>query len=148
PDTVQSVTDKLLALDAGTRFSIAFPLKLSHVVSHDVVVENLRAQGFVRVNADGKALHLEELPKGLDLTKAKHLSVIVDRLVSESSGRSRITDAVSTAFREGDGDCLAILEAASGPRSPRSSLQSVLRFTERFECPDDGSRAQIGRAHV
>ena len=38
-------------LPAGTRFSVAFPLRLSDKVTHDVVVENLRAQGFVRVSA-------------------------------------------------------------------------------------------------
>src|ERR671932_281585 len=48
PDTVQSVTDTVLALPPGTRFSVAFPLQLSDEVTHDVVVENLRAQGFVR----------------------------------------------------------------------------------------------------
>src|SRR5256714_4819708 len=61
PDTVQSVTDTLLALPKGTRFSVAFPLRLSDAVTHAVVVENLRAQGFVRVHADGRTLHLDEL---------------------------------------------------------------------------------------
>ncbi|HEV3486162.1 MAG TPA: hypothetical protein VG106_12190, partial [Vicinamibacterales bacterium] len=49
PDTVQSVTDAILSLPAGARFSVAFPLKMSERVTTDVVVENLRAQGFVRV---------------------------------------------------------------------------------------------------
>src|SRR5881398_1201327 len=49
PDTVQSVTDKVLEQDAGTRFFVAAPLKLSDEVTHEVVIENLRAQGFVRV---------------------------------------------------------------------------------------------------
>src|SRR5499426_2058174 len=49
PDTVQSVVDSILALPDGTRFAVAFPLRLSSKVTHDVVVENLRAQGFLRV---------------------------------------------------------------------------------------------------
>src|SRR5207247_4428441 len=61
PDTVQSVTDVVLALPGGTRLSVAFPLRLSTAVTHEVVVENLRAQGFVRVSADGRILHLEDL---------------------------------------------------------------------------------------
>src|SRR6266481_5566975 len=59
PETIQSVTDAALALPAGTRFAVAFPLRLSELVTHDVVVENLRAQGFVRVQADGAPYHLE-----------------------------------------------------------------------------------------
>src|SRR5687768_11192176 len=47
PDTVQSVTDVVRTLPVGTRFSVAFPLKLSSEVTHDVVVENLQAQGFL-----------------------------------------------------------------------------------------------------
>jgi len=133
PDTVQSVTDAVMRLPAGTRFSVSFPLKLSDAVTHDVVVENLRAQGFVRVRADGKTLHLEDLKGGaIDLTRAKELFVIVDRLTADDAQRGRIADAVATAFREGDGDCAIVPEEARG---------SVLRFTERFECPDDGTRA-------
>src|SRR5687767_8437315 len=44
PDSVQSVTDVASALPPGTRYSVAFPLQLSSEVTHDVVVENLRAQ--------------------------------------------------------------------------------------------------------
>src|SRR6058998_1637270 len=58
PDTVQSVCDAVLALGEGTRFSVAFPLRLSEEVTHEVVVENLRAQGFVRVSVDGSIQHL------------------------------------------------------------------------------------------
>src|SRR5690349_13819480 len=61
PDTVQSATDVLLALPEGTRVMIAFPLRLSAKVTHAVVVENLRAQGFLRVQADGRLLQLDEL---------------------------------------------------------------------------------------
>ncbi len=143
PDTVQSVTDRLLSLPVSTRFAVAFPIRLSDAVTHAVVVENLLAQGFVRVQSGGTTLRLDEMPKGVDLTKAKHLYVIVDRLVADASARGRITDAVSTAFREGDGDCVALLEPGSdsGLRPSVSDLRSLLKFTERFECPDDGSRA-------
>src|SRR4030095_13119191 len=46
PDTVQSVVDKVMALPTGTRFAVALPLRLSSKVTHEVVMENLRAQGF------------------------------------------------------------------------------------------------------
>src|SRR5260221_9717674 len=64
PDTVQSVCDELLDLPPETRFSVAFPLRLSAAVTHDVVVENLRAQGFVRVSVDGIAKHIDDLAGG------------------------------------------------------------------------------------
>jgi excinuclease ABC subunit A len=53
PDTVQTVTDTVLAVPAGTRFYVTFPLAFSPEVTHEVLVENLRAQGFVRVSVVG-----------------------------------------------------------------------------------------------
>src|SRR5215210_5670838 len=71
PDTVQTVSDAVLALPAGARFHVAFPLQLSSEVTHAVVVENLRAQGFVRVSLDGKVMHLDDVEAaGVDITSA------------------------------------------------------------------------------
>src|SRR6185312_2701083 len=81
PDTVQSVVDAVLALPTGTRFAVSFPLRLSSKVTHDVVVENLRAQGFVRVSVDGRILHLDDVAaEKVDLTRTRELLVVVDRL--------------------------------------------------------------------
>jgi excinuclease ABC subunit A len=136
PDTVQSVTDTVLALPAGTRFYVTFPLVLSPEVTHEVVIENLRAQGFVRVAVDGVIRHLDELmTEAIDVTFAKELLVVVDRLAVGDDARGRLADAVGTAFREGDGDCVVILLSQAGEG------QRPLRFTERFECPNDGTRA-------
>src|SRR5690349_11963729 len=78
PDTVQSVTDVVLALAPGTRFHVAFPLKMSDEVTHDVVVDNLRAQGFLRVSLDGVVKHLDDLAvEAVDITFAKEVLVEV-----------------------------------------------------------------------
>jgi excinuclease ABC subunit A len=141
PDTVQSVTDTVLGLEAGARFYVAAPLKLSDEVTHEVVVENLRAQGFVRVSIDGVVRHLDELlVANVDVTFARELLVVVDRLVVGDDARSRLADAVATAFREGDGD--AVILFADPIRSPFDGASVTrLRFTERFECPNDGTTA-------
>ncbi|HEX8693317.1 MAG TPA: excinuclease ABC subunit UvrA [Longimicrobium sp.] len=127
PDTVQSATDAVLALPAGTRAMVCFPLPLSAKVTHALVVENLRALGFLRVLADGRELHLDELPDeaGLDLTKAGELLVVVDRVRVDPDDGARVADSLQTAFAEGEGE--AVVVPVGGPR---------LRFTERFRCPD------------
>src|SRR5947209_75081 len=61
PDTVQTVTDTILALASGMRFYVTYPLLRSAEVTHEVIVENLRAQGFVRVVVDGEVKHLDDL---------------------------------------------------------------------------------------
>ena len=46
------------ALPDETRILVTFPLKLSERVTHALVVENLRAMGFLRVLADGELVDL------------------------------------------------------------------------------------------
>src|SRR4051812_41446901 len=141
PDTVQSVTDKVLGVSEGARFYVTFPLRLSNKVTHPVVVENLRAQGFLRVAIDGIVMHLDELAESKrDITRSKELLVVVDRLVIGPDVAGRLSDAVGTAFREGEGDCVILF---SDPIiSPLDGLTvTKLRFTERFECANDGTLA-------
>ena len=80
PDTVESVTDAISSLPAGTRFLVACPLVRSARVTHDVIEENLRARGFVRVSVDGEVLHLDDLGERIDLATARDVLVVIDRL--------------------------------------------------------------------
>jgi len=122
-DTPQSATDDVLAtLPAGTRLQIAFPLPPSARVTHQAVVDNLRALGFVRLVADDVPHHLDELPPKLDLTAATQLLVVVDRIVAGPDQGSRLAEAFGTAFGEGEGVALAVHEAGR------------LRFTEFPAC--------------
>jgi excinuclease ABC subunit A len=131
PDTVTSITDALNALPGSARFLVAFSLPLSAKVTHAVVVENLREQGFVRVHVAGNTYHLDDLAAAkLDLTSVPELLIVVDRL-SAGDDRARIADAVESALRHGDGDCVIVRADGAPP----------LRFTEHFRCPDDGYRA-------
>jgi excinuclease ABC subunit A len=149
PDTVQSVTDVALSLPEGTRFSVACPLVRSSEVTHAVIEENLRARGFVRVAVGTELLHLDDLAgAGIDLSSAAGVLIVVDRLRNDGKSNGRIADAVQTAFNEGDGDAILILaEPVPTPPSLRtdSTPATVTRiaFTERFECPNDGTRAPI-----
>ena len=141
PDTVQSASDTILALPAGTRFHVGFPLLPSPEVTHEVLVENLRAQGFMRIAVDGAIKHLDELlTEAIDITFAAQLLVVVDRLAVGDEVRGRLADALGTAFREGDGEAVVLFtEPVKTPLTPAPS--NILRFTERYECANDGTRA-------
>jgi excinuclease ABC subunit A len=136
PDTVSSVTDRVLSLPAGTRFYVTFPLRLSSKVTHEVVIENLRAQGFLRVAIDGLVRHLDELAESKrDITRAKELLVVVDRLVASSEASGRLSDAVGVAFSMDSRSASSLSPSASSvptmERSPlhrrRSSFHSTIR---------------------
>ncbi len=153
PDTVESVTDTLLALPAGTRFVVTCPLVRSEKVSHRVIMENLRARGFVRVAVQSGAggghefLHLDDIAdSAMDLSTIDNVAIVVDRLSADALMRSRVADAVQTAFAEGDGDVRIIFAEPVEPPSCVGGSNGApvwsIAFTERFECPNDGYRAQ------
>jgi excinuclease ABC subunit A len=138
PDTAQSVTDRINELPAGARFVVTFPLRTSARVTSAVIAENLRSQGFLRVMIEAESVHLDEVvSRDIDLAAVAELLVVVDRLAATPELQSRIAEAVGTAFREGDGDCVVV---PIGPGSGGAG-GTRFRFTERFECPNDGYRA-------
>ena len=124
-DNPETAADQVLT-HAG-RLQIAFPLPPSARGDHRLAVENLRALGFVRLLLDGAPAHLDDLPPDADLTRAGETLIVVDRLSADAAGRGRIVDAVATAFTEGEGVALALIEPASGD-------PVRLRFTEFPAC--------------
>ena len=132
PDTVQSATDALAGWAEGARALVAFPLPRSARITHERVVENLRALGFVRVLVAGETLDLTD-PRvdsvagaGHDLASADELLVVVDRITIRPAERARIADSLGTAFAEGEGEVI-VARAADGER---------VRFSDKFRCPD------------
>jgi excinuclease ABC subunit A len=103
PDTVEGVSDAVAALPDGHALQRSRSRSASRPRSRTTVVdENLRAQGFVRVAVDGEMLHLDDVgARGLDLTAAAELLVVVDRLAASAETAARLSDAMGTAFREG-----------------------------------------------
>ena len=145
PATVESVVGALTSLPAGTRFVVAAPLVRSAQVTHAVLVDNLRARGFVRVAVADEVMHLDDLGDR-DLAREQDVLVVLDRLQVDPAQRARLADAVQSAFREGDGDVVLLFPAPVVPpagSTGRDAPATVtrLRYTERFECPDDGTRA-------
>ncbi|MBA3659586.1 MAG: excinuclease ABC subunit UvrA, partial [Gemmatimonadales bacterium] len=127
-DTPQSSADAVLARGAP-RLQVAFPLPPVARLTHEAVVENLRALGFVRIVAGGVPAHLDELPPGTDLTRVDELLVIVDRLTAASAVAGRLAESLATAFQEGEGVAVVLLEGSAGDGQP-----ARLRFTSYPAC--------------
>jgi len=134
PDTVSEAVDQVLSLPEETRIQVCFPLPRSSEVTHEAIVSNLRAMGFLRLVADGVALDLSGAEaaeaKGLDvdLSGASELLVVVDRLKVQLSLRDRLADSLETCFVEGDGEAIVVAVIETEERR--------LLFTEQFRCPD------------
>jgi len=137
PDTVSTAVDRVLRMESGTRILVTFPLKLSGRVTHHLVVENLRAMGFLRVLADGDLVDLgvpdshDPAVSGMDVAAAARLLVVVDRLVVDAGVRDRLADSIGTAFAEGEGE--AVVVRAGGAAG--GGLKEAMELTEHFRCP-------------
>src|SRR5689334_1312921 len=136
-DTVQSVVDDLIA-DCGLRNAdsnggngqsainnpqsailITFPLPDSaHRPEVDAAAQ-LVAAGFVRAQIDGTLVRLDEAAASLKVREGREVLVVVDRLSGTAANRGRLTDALATAFSEGEGVALAL---ANGDRRRFSAL--------------------------
>jgi excinuclease ABC subunit A len=67
-------------------------------------LQSLLLRGFTRVQCGAEILDLHEI-HALPKTRPDHLYVILDRLVIREDNRSRLVEAIETAFREGEGLC-------------------------------------------
>jgi excinuclease ABC subunit A len=93
----------------------------------------LRKRGFNRLFQNGRVFEFSTPESLLDVNFAEPVFALVDRLAVSAGERSRIVDAVEIAYRE-SGE--VIFETA--PRDGKGSQR--LRFSQRFECKNDGTR--------
>jgi excinuclease ABC subunit A len=96
---------------------------------------DLRRAGFNRLFQGGEVYEFSTPESLLDIDFGQPVFVLVDRLVVSAEARTRIVDAIETAYREA-GE--VIFEEPSGDDAGggvRATL-TKLRFAQRFECKD------------
>ncbi len=159
-DTVDEVVDRLLALGEGTRLNVFFPIQ-THVpaaeekglkksrakkksaesnLPSDAIkarLFDLRKRGFNRLFQNGQVFEFSTPESLLDVNFSEPVFGLVDRLVVSADQRSRIVDAVEIGYREA-GE--VIFETAVRDGSGDGEAPQRLRFSQRFECKNDGSR--------
>ncbi|MFN0095609.1 MAG: excinuclease ABC subunit UvrA [Dehalococcoidia bacterium] len=136
--TVQQITDTVLAYPEGSRLLLLAPLTRAKKGEHSGIFDEARKAGFVRVRINGEVYDLDEAPP-LDKKKRHDIDVVVDRLVvpapgSDPTATSRIADSVETALKVGQGTMLV----ATSPR-PGQSADEERIFSEHFACAYDGT---------
>ncbi len=99
-----AVADDLLARFAEARAMILFPIQDPGPGHDRAFIESLLTRGFVRLRCGDEVVELQA-GTSLPRTSRADLFVVLDRLVLRPENRSRVVEAVETAFREGDGVC-------------------------------------------
>jgi excinuclease ABC subunit A len=112
--TIEQITDQVLALPEGTRLMVAAPMVQGRKGEHREVFAEARRKGYARARVDGEVRDLGD-PIVLD-KKFKHdIEIVVDRVVIGPELRSRLSDSLEQTAKLSDG--LILLIPADQPGS-------------------------------
>ena len=161
-DTVDEVADAILRLEPETRLQVFFPLQRAapgvqeepakgsrsakakkSTVSGQLTetlktrLFDLRKAGFNRLYQAGEVFEFSTPESLLGINFAEPVFVLVDRLIVSVEARTRVVDAIETAYRE-SGEVIFEPPGNSGPTNPDDSAHPIrtLRFAQRFECKE------------
>ena len=128
--SVSQMVDHVAELPEGTRVMILAPLVVGRKGEQAELIDELRAQGFVRLRIDGEVHEIDRLPK-LDRNRKHTMDIVIDRVKVEADPprraamQQRLAESFETALRHADGRALAVEVDSS-----REHL-----FSANFACP-------------
>ena len=126
--TTEQIADRVLELPRGSRIMILSPVVRGRKGEHQDILADARKAGFVRARVDGNLYELTERIS-LDKNKKHDVEVVVDRLMVDPEGISRLRESVETAAKMSSGLVLV---------SPAEGKGADLLFSQNFVCPYDG----------
>jgi excinuclease ABC subunit A len=100
---------------------------------------DLRKRGFNRLFQNGQVFEFSTPESLLDVNFSEPVFGLVDRLVVSAGERSRIVDAIEIGYREAGEVIFETVPRNDGGDGDGETPQR-LRFSQRFECKNDGSR--------
>ncbi len=100
----ESVVQDLLDQHPEARAMVLFPLTPPVAKQEKPFIQSLLTRGYSRIKIGEDVLDLRDTPP-VSLAKQTRLHVVLDRLVIRDDNRSRLSEAIETAFREGEGLC-------------------------------------------
>ncbi|HEY0493630.1 MAG TPA: excinuclease ABC subunit UvrA [Candidatus Dormibacteraeota bacterium] len=126
--TTEQIADRVMELPHGARIMILAPIVRDRKGEHHEILVDARKAGFVRARVDGNLYELTE-KVALDKNKKHNVEIVVDRLVIEPEGISRLRESVETAAKMASGMVLIV---------PADGKGEELLFSQNFACPYDG----------
>lgn len=122
--TVSQMVDAVLSLPEESRIMILAPLVIERKGQQTELIDELRAQGFVRLRIDGNIMDIDAIPT-LAKSRKHTIEIVVDRLRVRADARQRLAESFETALRHAEGRVMVC-----GIDSELS-----LTFSSRFACP-------------
>ncbi|MEO5573950.1 MAG: excinuclease ABC subunit UvrA, partial [Gammaproteobacteria bacterium] len=128
--TVSQMVDHVLALHENTPLMLLAPVVQNRKGEHVQLLEELRAQGYVRARIDGTLIELDAAPD-LDLRKKHTIEVVIDRFRVRPDLQQRLAESIETTLRLSDG----IARIAFMDPDAKGKAQPDVVFSAKFACP-------------
>jgi excinuclease ABC subunit A len=122
--SVSQMVDHVLALPADTKLAILAPVVTERKGEFMDLVDDMRAQGFVRLRVDGAMVEIDAVPK-LKKNFKHSIAVVVDRIKVGGDMKQRLAESFETCLRLAEGRAIALeIDGA------KEHL-----FSAKFSCP-------------
>ena len=133
--SISEMVDKIKKLPKSSTIYLLAPIVRGRKGEYKKEILNYKKRGFSKIKVDGKYLDISDFP---DLNKKiKHeISIIVDRIVLNSSVGNRLADSVETAVNLSSGLLVVEYENETVPKKFRK--KESITFSSKFSCPESG----------
>jgi len=121
-ETVSSVVEQVLGQYPGETISILSPVQFTKDEERKEKIKEFVKNGYYRILEKGEVIDLTTFSSS-HLKNRKHLLLLIDRVVSDDKNRSRLAEAIQSAFQVGNGKTEVI-----------GTDQRKMFFTRSYSC--------------
>jgi excinuclease ABC subunit A len=133
--SVSEMVDRVKALPKSNTIYLLAPIVRGRKGEYKKEILNYKKRGFQKVKVDGKYCEINDFPE-LN-KKVKHdISIVVDRIVINSSIGNRLADSVETALSISNG--LLVVEYEDDTLPKKFRKVETITFSSKFSCPESG----------
>ena len=122
--SIQEMTTQIMNEEDGTKLIIMSPVAYGEKGAFKELLDNLRKDGYARVNIDGEVRDLSE-DIVLEKNKKHNILVIIDRVIRKDEAESRIYEALELACKLSKGKAVVQIPGAE-----------EIVMSESFACPN------------
>jgi len=127
--TVTEMVDQVLALPEGSKVMLLAPVLVNRKGEHTQLLQELKAQGYIRARINGSICELADAPK-LALKQKHTIEVVVDRIKVRPDLQQRLAESFETTLALTEG--IAKLAFMDDDKKPE------LLFSSKYACPHCG----------